>query len=364
MRIGMMTSWGMRCGVANYTRLLLDELTCQPGVEGVVLAPMEAASDEGPYLVSRCWRRHDPHPAEIVAEAKRLGVDLLHIQYQPSFLAAEQLCDVATAAVSAGIRVAVTIHALPPRDLDSCGRWPTSVTFIVHREADLGSIPRGCPTAVIPIGNIACVARNRVRLREQLGLAGWDPIIAGFGFLQPHKGTLEIVRAMPRLVEARPNALFLASSALQTNPESLRYLESCRSEISRLDLENHVVVLGRFLDDDAAMVALQVADVVVLPYKNTSESASGSLGFALASGRPVITTKQPIFEGSCAPLYQIESATPSAIAEGVIAVLEDADLQADLATRGAAYAESRAWPRVTELHLETYRAMLGTVSGG
>ena len=358
MHVGMMTSWGIRCGLAGYAAFLLEPMTASDNVKATVLGPIEAASDVGPYPVSRCWARHEPRTAEVVADVRGRGIDIVEIQYQPAFLTPEELLEIVSGLAAVGVPAAVVIHSLPKRPLASVGRWPESTSFIFHRDADVALTPEGCRGLMIPLGSAERIPADRKSLLEAAGLEGRGPILAGFGYLQPHKGVVEMLRAMPRILEHYPDAVYVALSTAQSTSVSLSYYRECVAEIGALGLKEHAVILGRFLDDAEAMVALQVADVIVLPYSQTPEAASGPLGYALSSGRPVLTTAQPIFVAGGAPVFEIASGSPDDIAAGVLTLLADPARMEDLGARGAAWGEERSWTAMAARHVELFREML------
>ena len=65
------------------------------------------------------------------------------------------------------------------------------------------------------------------------------------------------------------------------------------------------------------MALLQCADLILMPYKDTGESASGAIRQALASNRAVIVTDIPIFSEFNGEVYRIKKCTPEDIANGV-----------------------------------------------
>ena len=100
------------------------------------------------------------------------------------------------------------------------------------------------------------------------------------------------------------------------------------------------------------MLFLQLSDIVVLPYKETRESSSASVRFALGSGRPVITTKSPIFTDVSDCLMQVESNRPDDIAIAVRTVLTNSSMAEDLALKATKLAESTSWKNVAKQYAE------------
>ena len=51
-----------------------------------------------------------------------------------------------------------------------------------------------------------------------------------------------------------------------------------------------------FLDDDVAIATLAKCELLVFPYQNTKESASGAVRMGVASGVPIAVSPIPIFD--------------------------------------------------------------------
>jgi len=73
------------------------------------------------------------------------------------------------------------------------------------------------------------------------------------------------------------------------------YEVEVREKIERLKLEANVTLTTEFLPEDVVQGALMAADVIVLPYHPTEESASAALRFVLPLGKPLVATDLPIF---------------------------------------------------------------------
>jgi len=102
-------------------------------------------------------------------------------------------------------------------------------------------------------------------------------VVGTFGFLLPHKGTLELIDAIHALRTEIPDIHLLAFSARHPDPASAVYEVEVREKIERLKLEANVTLTTEFLPEDVVQGALMAADVIVLPYHPTEESASAAL---------------------------------------------------------------------------------------
>ena len=64
----------------------------------------------------------------------------------------------------------------------------------------------------------------------------------------------------------------------------------------RQGLTGRVRLVTDFLDDDVAISTLAKCELLVFPYKNTKESASGAVRMGVAAGVPIAVTPIPIFD--------------------------------------------------------------------
>lgn len=133
----------------------------------------------------------------------------------------------------------------------------------------------------------------------------------------PHKGILENIEAVAILKKTYPDILYIVTCALHGAPESKKYLDDCIALVKKLRLENSVMFITDFLDNEESMKYLQACDVMLMTYLPSEESASGAVRFCVAAQRPLITTKQKIFDEFEDCSYQVEKNKPELVAEAV-----------------------------------------------
>lgn len=144
-------------------------------------------------------------------------------------------------------------------------------------------IPHGAPDRALLDTS---VMKSKLRL-------GSGPMVLTFGLLSPGKGIETAIQAMPRIVSKHPALLYLVVGA--THPVLLRregeaYRERLKGLATELGLQDHVRFVGDFLEDEDLLDYLQAADVYLTPYPGREQVTSGTLAYALAMGRPVVST--------------------------------------------------------------------------
>ena len=112
-------------------------------------------------------------------------------------------------------------------------------------------------------------------------------VLSTFGLISASKGLELMIRALPPVVAARPDVLYLIAG--QTHPEVVKHEgESYRLGLEQLvhdlGLDEHVAFVDRFLSVDELAVLLARTDLYVTPYRSPEQIVSGALTFAVAAG--------------------------------------------------------------------------------
>jgi glycosyltransferase involved in cell wall biosynthesis len=232
--------------------------------------------------------------------------------------------------------------------------------IIVHQRADatyLAGIGVDSNVEVVPLGTPAPPVCSPAEAKAALRLTD-GPLIGAFGFLLPHKGTLELLEAVRRLRADHPGLKAVMLCARHPAPSSPPYEEECRRFIRRHGLDDDVLLVTDFLDDATARGILRACDAIVLPYLETEESSSATLRFVLSAERPIVATDLAIFADAKDALYLVPPANPDAVVAGVDRVLRDDQLRTELAERAAAARRRFDWHTLADRHVDIYWEVL------
>ncbi len=366
LHVAMVSTWNSRCGIAENTRYVVAhagdsidyEIFAEVGIE-----PLDPLAEPG---VIRTWRnRWEPELDELEKALRLSTAEVVHVQFNFGFYEFQRMA----ALIEGQLEhrgVVLTLHRTLDYDdrgellsLRQIGSTLAKVDrLIVHQESDaryLAEMGLRENVSIVPIGTAPPVRVSPEEVRSVLKL-GSRPVIGTFGFLLPHKGTLELLRSVDAVRDEFPDVLLLALCARYPNVESKEYEEQLRSEILARGMEDNVVLITEYLPDESARMLLRAADAIVLPYRNTGESSSATLRFVLPIGRAVIVTDEPIFADSRDSLLTADGGDPLAMAAAIRRVLVDGELREDLAGRAAARAHGLRWSRAVADHREIYAA--------
>ena len=227
--------------------------------------------------------------------------------------------------------VVVMSHAAATLLARVYGVSPTRISVIPHGVPDL---PRVDPELVKP----------------RLGLAG-RAVILSFGLIGPGKGYELAIAALPEMVAAVPNALYVILGA--THPDLLlregeAYRNGLVARASELGVGDHVRFVDRFVTQAELGRWLQAADVFVTPYPGLEQIVSGTLSYAVGAGKAVVSTPYEYAGELLADERGIlvPPASPHALASACVDLLVDATRRELLGARAYRFGRHMVWSEV------------------
>lgn len=182
-----------------------------------------------------------------------------------------------------------------------------------------------------------------------LGLAD-QPVLMTFGLLGPGKGLETAIEALPAIIRDHPGVRYRIVGATHPNllaQEGESYRQGLERLAIRLGVADAIDWENRFLDTDELLDQLEACDIYLTPYPNLQQSTSGTLSYAVALGKAVVSTPyihaRELLADDVGVL--VPAMSPDAISDAVCKLLEDPrKLQAQ---KRAAWERGRLtiWPR-------------------
>jgi glycosyltransferase involved in cell wall biosynthesis len=210
-------------------------------------------------------------------------------------------------------------------------------------------IPHGCP-------DLPFVASDKVK--PELGLKD-KVVLSTFGLLSKGKGIEHVIQALPKIIKKEPRLVYYVLGV--THPqvkkhEGEAYRNSLLKMAKDLGLRGHVKFLNRFLSKQELFNHLLATDIYITPYPSPNQVSSGTLSYALAAGKAVVSTpylhaKEALGEGR--GLF-CNFNDPDSIAERITEIIQNKKLKHELEQKAYTYSRKFTWPLVAKKYLKLF----------
>lgn len=328
-----------QCGIATFTTDVFQKLReFQPDVSACVYAlddskaPIEYEHVESTIIYDR--------PESYRSAAKRInesGVDTVWLQHEYGIFGGkdgEMVCDFVD---QLSPPLILTLHTVltDPTDrqkaiLKHLISRASRIMIMSGQSRDLLAELYGAPHEIlhlIPHGAPDRPFGRQDQFKQLLGLDG-RTVLMTFGLLGPGKGLERVIEALPAIAKRHPGVLYRIVGATHPNllaREGEAYRERLQRLAADLGVEEHVEWDNRFLETDELLDQLEACDIYITPYFNLQQSTSGTLSYAVALGKAVVSTPyvhaRELLGGDVGVLIEPDRAP--AIASAVNRLLDD-----------------------------------------
>jgi hypothetical protein len=184
-------------------------------------------------------------------------------------------------------------------------------------------------------------------------------VLLTLGLLSPNKGIERVIEALPRIVAAHPEVVYMVVGA--THPhirrrEGDQYKLQLQALARKLGVERHLIFHNRFVSPEEMAQFVGSADIYITPYRYEAQAVSGTLAYALGAGKAIISTPywhaaELLAEGRGVMVPFEDS---GAIATATIELLDNDVARHAMRKRAYLYARDTVWNKVAESYMSTF----------
>ncbi len=368
-----------QCGIATFTRDLVDSYDACVGIRSDVVAIDDRSGFNYAYgsrVVARLKEDDLPTYREAAARINALPANVVNVQHEYGLFGGDEGAWAVELLAAVRKPVVLTMHtvlASPSTNHIDVTRAlmhyadrvvvlsETARTLLLERYGarpeELSVIQHGVPDVALE-GSAS--AKDALRL-------GTRPIVSTFGLLSSGKGLEYAVAAIHEVAQRYPDVLYLLLGATHPNVRATqgeRYRDALRALIAGLDLEKNVAMVDRYLSLEELLAYLQASDVYVTPYLNPDQVVSGTLAYALAAGKAIVSTPylyaRELLAQERGALAEFRDAR--SIAAGVIRFLDYPNLRARAELAAYAFGRRMTWPKVAAQYASVFASVAPVIA--
>ncbi len=377
MKIAIISSYGVYCGIARYTYHLVEALL-KKGCEVMIFARYKEKGEyyekdlkKLPVRMVRCWGGDNDNTKKIKKELLKYNPDIIHVQ---------DICRIEK--VYKDIhklfpgKIVITLHSVgAPRatfhkvkkisDKTFVNRVKSYINhYIVHNELskkyliEKNKIDKE-NISVIDHGTLCCEKISQKEARKKLKLPKNKAIILTYGFFGLKKGIQEVISVLPNISKKIPNIYYIHVGRKRLGGKDKHYqtYQEIKKEIQKKGLKNMVKFIWKYCSEKEAQLYYRAADLIIIfyPKKDPLLHASGVAHQIISCQRPVIASKVSTFsEFPESSMYKIPHNLKS-LEKAILKVLGDKNLQKKLAENALRYSKASSWKKTAEKHLIAFK---------
>jgi len=350
-----------RCGIATFTADIFASLTTALPTIAIDVYAMTPAVDQIAFDAPVRATIVEAEPASYHEAAQRIdesGAEIVWLQHEFGLFGGPAGELVLELVDRIAVPLIVTLHTvLPdpsPAQMHVMQRLVARASKLVVMSERASAILRRVYNAdktqivLIPHGVPHRPFGRATQFKAKFGFEDRDVLLT-FGLLSPGKGIETAIAALPAIVAAHPRALYCIAGATHPNllaREGEAYRDRLHALAVSLGVEAHIHWIDAFLETSELLDLIEAADIYVTPYPGANQSTSGTLAYAVALGKAVIST--PFVHASELLADDHGILVPfndsAAIADAANALLEDPKRLLELQKRAYARGRDMIWP--------------------
>lgn len=292
-----------KCGIATFTTDLCsfcDSVFPKTKMFAIAMTNRPQVYDYPPMVKFEIRDRyiHDyEHAADFINSS---DVDILCVQHEYGIFGGDWGKYLITLLKKVNVPVVTTLHTVLEHDLgqkkvfDELVSLSSKLVVLSRKAADM-LIRDGVSRDKIAfihhgIPDIPFVDPNYYK--DTFNLMG-KKVILTFGLIGPDKGIEFMIDAMPKIKEKHPDTVYIILGA--THPEIVKthgeqYRLFLRRKVEELNLKDTVQFHNRFVSIEELCDYLSSADIYITPYLKKEQIVSGTLAYAMGTGKAVVST--------------------------------------------------------------------------
>ncbi len=200
--------------------------------------------------------------------------------------------------------------------------------------------------------------------KDKFGVEG-KKVLLTFGLLSPNKGIEIVLQALPSIIKTHPDLVYIILGTthphvLKSQGETYRFM--LQQIVHNLNIGDHVIFQNSFVELGELCDFLGIADVYVTPYREEAQITSGTLAYAMGTGKAIVST--PYWyatemlaqgRGKIVPFNH-----PEAMAEQINSLLDHDTERHAMRKKAYTFTRDAVWEQVCQKYLDLFHEVRQT----
>ena len=362
------------CGIATFTKDLVDSMDKKfnPALKSEVLAINDNGSSIYNYdgKVSFQLDQTDMEGYTTIAKEinDRRDIKIVNIQHEFGIFGGNAGSHLLPFLEKVKKPIVVTFHSVVPnpdeykkRIVNHIFRKASAVVVmakesvrILKEDYDVNDhkkiffVPHGVPQVLF----------NPKNSKEKVHLEGRIMLLT-FGLMNKGKGIEYVIRALPQIVKKFPELIYLIIG--ETHPqvrkiEGESYRNSLINLVEELGLRDNVRFYNKYLTLAEIIAYLNATDIYISPSLDENQIVSGTLSYALGSGKAIVSTStayaREVLSKNRGILVDFRN--PETIGNAIFMLLSDSKLKEEMEKNAYELGRKMIWPNVAAEYLRVF----------
>jgi len=366
------------CGIGTFTKNLVDSVVTHKtnklkGMEGFVVA-MNDYEQDYPYPEEVKFKIRQEQQTDYLEAANYInlsGADLCILQHEFGIFGGQSGVYILPLLHRLSIPFVVTLHTVLEKPsynekavLKEICKMANKVVVMSNKAIQLlTSVYELEKEKIVLISHgVPDIHFETHKAKKEFKLED-KKLLLTFGFIGRNKGIETVIKALPEVVEKFPDVLYIVLG--KTHPNVLRHSgEEYRNYLQRLvktlHLNDHVVFLNEYVDDNELFKYLSACDIYITPYVNEAQITSGTLSYAMGAGCAVISTPYwhaaELLDEGRGKLFKFNNSPH--LATILNELLLQPEALEDLQKKSRVYGKQITWPKIGLKYAELCNSLL------
>jgi len=326
-------SWGKNCGIAEYTKSLISSM--EKNGESVAIYPSNDLDKLTDHL--------DKY-------------NCVYFQHEYSFFQDRvQLDKFLEKAREKNVKTVFLMHSFAPLYPYINTLIDKADKIIYHNERfkklSMAQRPNATNIDVVPMGCSSPFIEDNSEVKNALNINTKTPIIGSFGFLRNQKGYSGLIHAIKKMRDKYPNILCLIVAPPHEFGDKV-YDENFFKFVEDQGMQDNVLIVREYLDEERLLKTLNATDIFVLNYKDAPNMGGNSAAVKVLMRlcKPIIVSDSISFFDLDDEVYKIDTSRTKNIIDSIEKTLSDKDLQKTLSDKCKNFVIKNDWLNVAKLH--------------